>query len=99
MSDEVRVGFIGCGGNARGHMKRVAQLPGATIAAVCDLAEEAATKALMKGDFKSGEAAVYYGQAALKGSGGFLFLPFGFLIRFCYDQFAPALLKVEPNRL
>ena len=45
MSDEVRVGFIGCGGNARGHMKRVAQLPSATIAAVCDLAEEAATKA------------------------------------------------------
>ena len=45
MAEEVRVGFVGCGGNARGHMKRVAELPGATIAAVCDVVEDAARKA------------------------------------------------------
>lgn len=45
MAEEVRVGFIGCGGNARGHMKRVAQLPEAGIVGVCDVAEEAAQKA------------------------------------------------------
>jgi predicted dehydrogenase len=34
---ELTVGFIGAGGNARGHMARVAALEGVRIAAVCDL--------------------------------------------------------------
>src|SRR5579883_179334 len=42
----VRVGFIGCGGNARGHLRRLRQLPGVKITGVCDivpaLAEQAA---------------------------------------------------------
>jgi predicted dehydrogenase len=33
----LQVGFIGAGGNARGHMGRVAEIEGATIAAVCDV--------------------------------------------------------------
>jgi myo-inositol 2-dehydrogenase / D-chiro-inositol 1-dehydrogenase len=43
--EEVRVGFIGCGGNARGHMRRVREIPGARIVGVCDVVEEAARKA------------------------------------------------------
>ena len=43
MSDVVKVGFIGCGGNARGHMRSVATLENAEIVAVCDLIEELAT--------------------------------------------------------
>ncbi|MGH2353057.1 MAG: Gfo/Idh/MocA family protein [Chloroflexota bacterium] len=43
---EVRIGFIGCGGNARGHMRRLGQVAGARIVGVCDivpaLAEQAA---------------------------------------------------------
>src|SRR5687768_13848892 len=39
---EVRIGFIGCGGNARGHMRAVANVPGTKIVGVCDVAPEAA---------------------------------------------------------
>ena len=42
MADQVRVGFIGCGGNARGHMKQVAGDETATIVAVCDVDESRA---------------------------------------------------------
>lgn len=45
MADEVRVGFIGCGGNARGHMKRVREVTGARIVGVCDVVEELAARA------------------------------------------------------
>jgi predicted dehydrogenase len=45
MAEQVRVGFIGCGGNARGHMGRVAELETARIVAVCDVVEETAAKA------------------------------------------------------
>jgi len=45
MPDEVRLGFIGCGGNARGHMRRLMQLPDARIVAVCDVVREAAERA------------------------------------------------------
>jgi predicted dehydrogenase len=41
----IRIGFIGCGGNARGHLRRLAQVPGATIAGVCDVEREAAERA------------------------------------------------------
>ncbi|HTE16828.1 MAG TPA: Gfo/Idh/MocA family oxidoreductase [Armatimonadota bacterium] len=40
MADRVNVGFIGCGGNARGHMKRLMELPDAKLVAVCDVVEE-----------------------------------------------------------
>ena len=43
--DEVRIGFIGCGGNARGHMRRLVELDNATIVGVCDLDEERAKEA------------------------------------------------------
>lgn len=46
--DGVRLGFIGCGGNARGHMRRLGQISGARIVGVCDvvpaLAERAAAE-------------------------------------------------------
>lgn len=45
MSETVNIGFIGCGGNARGHMKRVADIPGARIVGVCDVVGELADKA------------------------------------------------------
>ena len=46
--DEVRIGFIGCGGNARGHMNRLLDIDAARLVAVCDVDEaragEAATR-------------------------------------------------------
>lgn len=45
MPDKVNVGFIGCGGNARGHMRTVAGLPNARLAAVCDMVPELAKQA------------------------------------------------------
>ena len=45
MSDQVRIGFIGCGGNAGGHMRRLSQLPDARIVGVCDIAEDRAKQA------------------------------------------------------
>jgi len=38
--EETRVAFIGAGGNASGHMKRVKEVDGATIVAICDVAED-----------------------------------------------------------
>src|SRR5687768_14207348 len=45
VASEVRIGFIGCGGNARGHMRSVANVPGAKIVGVCDVVPEAAKAA------------------------------------------------------
>ena len=45
MGELVRVGFIGCGGNARGHMGRVKDLEFAEVTAVCDTVEALAHKA------------------------------------------------------
>jgi len=45
MADQVRVGFVGCGGNAQGHMRQVAQDPAARIVGVCDVSQEAAANA------------------------------------------------------
>lgn len=45
MADQVRIGFIGCGGNAGGHMRRLSGLPDARIVAVCDVVEERAKQA------------------------------------------------------
>jgi predicted dehydrogenase len=41
---ELRVGFIGCGGIAREHMKRVKKIEGVKLVGMCDLNEEAARK-------------------------------------------------------
>lgn len=45
MADTVNVAFIGCGGNARGHMNSLNELENATVVAVCDLIEDNANKA------------------------------------------------------
>ena len=37
MSDEVRIGVIGCGGNARGHMRTLTEMEGARVVAVIGL--------------------------------------------------------------
>lgn len=42
---EVKVGFVGAGGNATGHMKNVKNIPGAVIVAICDVDAERANKA------------------------------------------------------
>lgn len=39
---EVKVGFIGCGGNANGHMRRLSGLDFVQLAAFCDVVEEKA---------------------------------------------------------
>ena len=43
--EEVRIGFIGCGGNANGHMRRLSELEGVRIVGTCDLEEERARNA------------------------------------------------------
>jgi predicted dehydrogenase len=43
--EEVRIGFIGCGGNATGHMRRLTQMEGARVVGVCDLVPDLAQKA------------------------------------------------------
>ena len=40
MSDTIRIGFIGCGGNARGHMNTLNNMEGASVVAVCDVVEK-----------------------------------------------------------
>ena len=40
--EEVRIGFIGCGGNAKGHMSRLSDIAAARVVAVCDLDESRA---------------------------------------------------------
>jgi predicted dehydrogenase len=43
--EPVRIGFIGCGGNARGHMKRLTSMEQARLVAVCDIDEARAGEA------------------------------------------------------
>lgn len=45
MAKQVKIGFIGCGGNARGHMGTINKMDDAKIVAVCDLKEELAASA------------------------------------------------------
>ena len=45
---EVKIGFIGCGGNANGHMNQLAGIEGARVVAVCDLQVERAQSAAEK---------------------------------------------------
>ena len=42
---EVKIGFIGCGGNANGHMQRLSNLEGVRIVGTCDVQEERAQNA------------------------------------------------------
>ncbi|MBN1346492.1 MAG: Gfo/Idh/MocA family oxidoreductase [Phycisphaerae bacterium] len=44
MADPIRIGMIGCGGNARGHMNALRGLEAARIVAVCDLKEDLANQ-------------------------------------------------------
>lgn len=39
--DKIRVGFIGCGGNARGHGRSIMQAPDAEIVALADISASA----------------------------------------------------------
>ena len=39
--NKIRVAFIGCGGNARGHGRRIAAQPDAEIVGICDVSEAA----------------------------------------------------------
>ncbi|MCD6359796.1 MAG: Gfo/Idh/MocA family oxidoreductase, partial [Armatimonadetes bacterium] len=43
--DEIRVGFVGAGGNARGHMGRLAEIEGVRIVAIADVSRETAVGA------------------------------------------------------
>ena len=52
MPDVVKVGFIGCGGNAKGHMRSVATLENAKIVATCDVVQPLADSAAESFDCK-----------------------------------------------
>ncbi|HXI18560.1 MAG TPA: Gfo/Idh/MocA family oxidoreductase [Chloroflexota bacterium] len=41
----IRIGFIGCGGNARGHMRSLGGVAGARIVGVCDIVSEMVNQA------------------------------------------------------
>jgi predicted dehydrogenase len=45
MSDRIRTGFIGCGGNASSHIGRVLQIPEAEVVALCDPSSDSLTRA------------------------------------------------------
>ena len=45
---EIKIGFIGCGGNANGHMNQLAGIEGARVVAVCDVQAERAQSAADK---------------------------------------------------
>ena len=45
---EIKIGFIGCGGNANGHMNQLAGIEGARVVAVCDIQAERAQSAAEK---------------------------------------------------
>ena len=45
---EIKIGFIGCGGNANGHMNQLAGIKGASVVAVCDVQAERAQSAAEK---------------------------------------------------
>lgn len=47
---EIKIGFIGCGGNANGHMNQLAGMEGANVVAVCDVQPERAQSAAEKHD-------------------------------------------------
>ena len=40
MADQVKIGFIGCGGNARGHMGTLSKMEDVKLVALCDLKAE-----------------------------------------------------------
>jgi len=45
VKDKVRIGCIGCGGNARGHINRLKNIESAEVVATCDIVRELAEKA------------------------------------------------------
>jgi len=45
MADQVKIGFIGCGGNARGHMNTLNGMEDVKLVALCDVREESAKSA------------------------------------------------------
>ncbi len=47
---EIKIGFIGCGGNANGHMNRLAEIEGARVVAVCDVQAERAQSSAERHD-------------------------------------------------
>ncbi|HIA69325.1 TPA: Gfo/Idh/MocA family oxidoreductase [Candidatus Poribacteria bacterium] len=48
MMEEAKIGFIGCGGNASGHMNTLENIDGARIVATCDIDENRANAAAQK---------------------------------------------------
>jgi predicted dehydrogenase len=45
MADQVKIGFIGCGGNARGHMGTLSKMEDVKLVALCDVKAEMAKSA------------------------------------------------------
>ncbi len=45
---EIKIGFIGSGGNANGHMNRLSEMEGANVVAVCDIVPQKAQNAAEK---------------------------------------------------
>ena len=53
MAEQVKIGFIGCGGNARGHMNTLNNMEDVKLVALCDLNEERAVSAAEQFDAKA----------------------------------------------
>ena len=53
MSDKIRIGFVGCGKNGRGHLSQLRQIDNADVVAVCDTQETLAMQAAEGTDAKS----------------------------------------------
>ena len=45
---EIKIGFIGSGGNANGHMNRLSEMEGANVVAICDIVPQKAQNAAEK---------------------------------------------------
>ena len=52
MGEHVKIGFIGCGGNARGHMGSLSKMEDVKLVALCDVNEERAKSAAEQFDSK-----------------------------------------------
>lgn len=53
MSNKVRIGFVGCGGNGRGHLKTLSQMENVQVVGVCDVQETLAQAAAEETDSKA----------------------------------------------
>src|SRR5579883_1658702 len=59
MPEDIRIGMIGVGGIAQGHIQRLLATPEAKIVAICDSSEQSIQKTKERQEGKLGDVAVY----------------------------------------